>query len=420
MPRFRQEIGWLKRRDPSATITLYFIKVVFYISYLKSFFEKRTGSIAAPALLIIAFAASIFMPFILTPLPLVGITVYFIADKNTRSRFTSLRFWPFTLALFALLLIVPAIYGNWLGLACGAIICMLLLCSVFMRMYMTKSLFELITDIACGMSLIGVFVAFIEQVTAFLLYGNMQHRSFSIYINANYFATICVFVMFICVYKLVKPGNKRPFYWTVMILNGTALYFTNCRSAFIPLFVGILILLAMNRRFKLLFILLGVFSVLIILAFSVSWLFPRLEDLGGRTYSVRKTIWDTALSAISDKPLFGRGALSFPFVHEEYSSAVQLHAHSIYFEFPMSFGLIGTALFILYFAGVAADISHDIRIGKEKLCGLGLAMAVFAAVLIHGITDFTLLGPHTPFLFLLLLSYPTSRFSKESVPLLTI
>lgn len=393
---------------------------MFRISYIKSLIQGRIGHVTPAAAVIIIYTVSIFMPFVLTPAALVAVTVCFFTDKSSIAAFRRVRCRPLIIALFALLLIVPAAYGNWLGLACGAVICMLLLSSVFMRIHMTRPLFELLLDIACAASLIGVAVSYIEKISAFLLYGSTGHRPFSIYINANYFATVTVFVMLACVYKLASARGGRGFYAAVFALNFISLYLTNCRSAFIPLFVGALIILAVNKRFKLFFVLLGASLALIVLAFCVKGLFPRLDDLGGRTYSVRKAIWDTAVSAIRDKPLFGRGPLSYMFVHDSYGAPLQLHAHSIYFELPMSLGFVGTALLLVYFGGIIADAARDVRRRAADAAGLSLITATVAAVLIHGITDCTLIGAHTPLLFLLLLAVPTSRLGGEDALKLSI
>ncbi len=389
-------------------------KVVIKISHIKSIIENRIEVITPAAVLIILFTIGIFLPVIFSAAALIAVVAYFFINREIRSKFIKLPLWPLTIALMALMLIVPSVYGNFLGLGCGAVICMIIIASVFMRICMTKKLYEFVLDVACISSLLGVLVSYIEKAVAYFALSDASHRPFSIYINANYFATICVFVMLICIYKLITSKQSRIFYIAVFLLNGLSLYLTNCRSAFIPLFVGLLIMLLINGRRKAFFISLGVVIALIIAAFTVSGLFPRLEDLGGRTYHVRKVIWDTAIQAIADRPLFGRGPLSFLFVYEQYGAALQLHAHNIALEFLMSFGVIGTALLVIYFVGGMKDVIGDARRQKTGWAGASIVIAVIAGVLIHGITDCTLIGPQTPLLFVLLMSYPSSRFNYEA------
>ena len=382
------------------------------ISHIKSIIENRIGAVTPTAVLIIIFTISIFLPAVFSAAGLTAVVVYFFINREIRSQFLRLPLWPLTIALMALMLAVPAVYGNFLGLGCGAVICMILISSVFMRVCMTKKLYEFVLDIACAASLLGVLISYVEKAWMYFMLSDASYRPFSIYINANYFATICVFVMLICIYKLITSDQSRLFYVFVFILNGLSLYFTNCRSAFIPLFVGLLIMLLVNGRRKAFFISLTVIIALIIAAFSISGLFPRLEDLGGRTYHVRKVIWDTAVRAIADRPLFGRGPLSFLFLYNQYGAAMQLHAHNIVLEFLMSFGIIGTALLVLYFAGGMKDVIGDARKYKTGFAGVSIVIAIIAGVLIHGITDCTLIGPQTPLLFILIMAYPSARFGN--------
>ncbi len=393
-------------------------RVVINISHIKKFMENRAGTASASAVLIVLFAIAVFLPIPFGAAALIAVFVYFLIKREIRSQFLRLPLWPLTLLLMALMLVVPACCGNLLGLGCGAVICMIIAASAFFRICMTKRLYEFVLDIACAASLLGVTVSYIEKAVAFFAYSDASYRPMSVYINANYFATICVFVMLICIHKLITAHKAWCFYAAVFLLNGLALYFTNCRSAFIPLFVGLLILLLVNGRRKAFFISLGVVIALIIAAFTVSGLFPRLEDLGGRTYHVRKVIWDTALQAIADRPLFGRGPLSFLFVYEQYGAAMQLHAHNIALEFLMSFGIVGTALLVIYFAGNIRDACGDAKSHKTNWAGAAMVIAITAGVLIHGITDCTLIGPQPPLLFVLLMAYPSSRFGFGGVGML--
>ena len=56
------------------------------------------------------------------------------------------------------------------------------------------------------------------------------------------------------------------------------------------------------------------------------------------------------------------------------------------------------------------DVIGDARKQKAGWAGASIIIAIIAGVLIHGITDCTLIGPQPPLLFVLLMAYPSFRF----------
>ena len=96
------------------------------ISHIKSIIENRIEVITPAAVLIILFTISIFLPVIFSAAALIAVAAYFFINREIRSKFIKLPIWPLTIALMALMLIVPSVYGNFLGLGCGAVICMII------------------------------------------------------------------------------------------------------------------------------------------------------------------------------------------------------------------------------------------------------------------------------------------------------
>jgi O-antigen ligase len=117
---------------------------------------------------------------------------------------------------------------------------------------------------------------------------------------------------------------------------------------------------------------------------------------------MRFKIWKFALEQIRLTPLFGRGPMSCAFISYN-SGKIIPHAHSIYLDTLLNYGLFGFIVIAVYFKRL---ISFVLRVcfkeNKSKITSL--VLAVTAAALVHGITDFTLMWVQTLPLFLFVLS----------------
>jgi len=82
----------------------------------------------------------------------------------------------------------------------------------------------------------------------------------------------------------------------------------------------------------------------------------RFSTFGLENFSSfgRIEIWDTAIKLIIERPFWGWGAASFPFIFEILNGAYKGHTHNLPLELAVSFGLpvailiIGTILYIFY------------------------------------------------------------------------
>ena len=139
------------------------------------------------------------------------------------------------------------------------------------------------------------------------------------------------------------------------------------------------------------------------------WLFPsllpRMASLSENT-EFRLGIWKAALRCFADNFLIGRGYYAYSGIWVEYSDTTYfaLHAHSLYIETLLNFGVIG-------FIGLFGYIGYQVRKTLLELKSSGdktaaaLVISVLFAVLLHGILDTTIFWPQTGiFAFMILAS----------------
>ena len=131
---------------------------------------------------------------------------------------------------------------------------------------------------------------------------------------------------------------------------------------------------------------------------NVPELFPRILHIGGTTDN-RVQIWDLAVNSISESPWFGRGFFGYYQVSlATEGSYVTTHAHNIFIEPLLSFGIIGSLiLFICVFI-----LFEKIVLCKNFLRKGGITYLIFAltaGILIHSIIDMTMLWMQTAMLY---------------------
>ena len=274
------------------------------------------------------------------------------------------------------------------------------LIGAFARSVMTRALFEKLAAVICGASLLAFAVALAQ----YLVSDDELTRISSVFINANYYATVIEIVVLLAVFKLFGAGNirKKVFYAVVIVMNSAGLYLSGCRTAVFALFTAISLMLALYRRFKTLAAFWAFCIVLAGLMFALPDVFPRMDQMGS-DMGVRMEIWHKALVAILSHPLFGEGALAFAGLRFTVNGMQIVHAHSIYLETVLCFGVVGTALILTYLKKNLSPIWQMSRSWRNR-DAFALALSLFACVALHGVTDATPFNVQTGMLFMLGLS----------------
>ena len=351
--------------------------------------------------LIYIAAASVFLPYYLTAAVIVGLAAYLLISPRTRGRIFVHDGSLFLLPFFALLLIVPAVYGNWVGLAGGVGLMLILIIGLFVRSAMTRDIFEHMVTLVCLLSVPMTIVAIIEKLLMQPHFDGL-YRCFTVFMNPNYFATIIGTVIILCGYKVVSHQGHPLLFYGIAAFDLISIYLCGSLFVWVEIFIGVAALLLLLRRHHMLSALLLAAGLFCILLYCMPDLIPRLNQ-SHITTERREEIWATAIRAIGDAPFLGHGVMSYSFVYHNYpGSYPTTHAHSLYLDPLLNFGLIGTALLLVYFVKYYKKVIFCL---KEKSCSkiAILICSVTLAALAHGTTDITILWIQTGLLMVLLM-----------------
>ncbi len=356
-------------------------------------------------------AVSIFLPYALTATVLMFLALYVLINKQTRQA-VFVHAGCNALKLFFLYAIsVPFFYGNWRGMITGIGFVLALVLGLYLRSVMTRGRYESTLTRVCTLSLTSAGYALFEAFLNYISRNGHIHRISAVFSHPNYFGTVAATVIVICAYKVLTSEENKVYFCFIAAANIVSLYLCKSMFAFIEVFIGILVLLAVLKKKKLLALWLSaaVFMGAMIFIFRVG-LIPRLSDVE-ITVRLRQNIWRLAIDQIKSDPFFGHGFMSFNYLFDTTIRSRQVaHAHNIYLDMLLNFGLVGSALFLVYFARYyLAVVLAWVR--DKRNVSAALILAVTAANLVHGATDLTLLWVQTLPLFLIILS---GQGSKES------
>jgi O-antigen ligase len=269
---------------------------------------------------------------------------------------------------------------------------------------MTGELFEKLLTLICTFSLTSTGYAVIEKIVHIIDSGRTNQRISAVFFYPNYFGTIVGTVIIICAYKVLTKQNHKWFYYMVAAMNVISMYLCKSMFVWVEVFIGVAVLLVILKRHRLLAIWLfaAALGAFMIFFLDVN-IIPRLSDVDV-TVKLRRQIWELTTSEIVKAPLFGHGFYSFMYLFDSsYHNQVIPHAHSIYLDMLLNFGVIGSGLIVVYVVRFYKSVT-SICFTKKNSMITSLILAVTAAALVHGITDITLLWVQTLPLFLIILS----------------
>ena len=296
-------------------------------------------------------------------------------------------------------LVVTILHANWNGFGNVWLFVLIGLYGAYYRKSVTKNCFEKMCDLIVVLSVLAAIYGLYQfnQISiangrAFLefhIFNSPTRRITSTFMNANIYAMIIDFVCVICMYRFVKNENilYRIFYFIVALFNFFVLYLTGSRTALLP-FVVIFPIFLYCIRWKKLFITSIVLELCVCgLVFLKPNLIPRISDMS--TFASRVKIWKTAFLCISMHPFFGWGPQTYkqfyPLVHGHKAP----HAHNIYIDSILSYGIMGTLILLAYIFLLNKEIFTS-NTRKENPALFGMMMCFIAIVLIYGLLDCTL------------------------------
>lgn len=376
------------------------------------FIEKLKG-LSSKELILLGIILSIFLPFYLFVVVLCLYIISLIFTGDMKSILQKMGEHPMLLLFLSYSTVISILAQNWMGLV--ASVGMFLFTNFFLhyQSILSHKFFRLILQFVLFGSVLSAAFASLEhfQIVKKFNYAflspNMQvwhqNRAEVTFFNPNYYGIICCFCIMIAFYLFTttKLNWLKVFCVIAGFVNLFGLNFTQNRTAFPAIIAGAIIYLFTTiKNWKAFWLSIGVFAI------GLSFLFS--SDLGVRMGTLdssmeeRISIWDAGMALFKQNPFWGEGPLtymhSYPRIHAPYHE----HAHSLYIDTILSYGIVGTILLVLSsVAPVRLMMDMSQESGKRPIIGLYLSFLTVVAV--HGIFDLALFWIQSGFIFLLVM-----------------
>ncbi|HGJ2329337.1 TPA: O-antigen ligase family protein [Streptococcus pneumoniae] len=376
------------------------------------FIEKPKG-LSSKELILLGIILSIFLPFYLFVVVLCLYIISLIFTGDMKSILQKMGEHPMLLLFLSYSTVISILAQNWMGLVASVGMFLFTIFFLHYQSILSHKFFRLILQFVLFGSVLSAAFASLEhfQIVKKFNYAflspNMQvwhqNRAEVTFFNPNYYGIICCFCIMIAFYLFTttKLNWLKVFCVIAGFVNLFGLNFTQNRTAFPAIIAGAIIYLFTTiKNWKAFWLSIGVFAI------GLSFLFS--SDLGVRMGTLdssmeeRISIWDAGMALFKQNPFWGEGPLtymhSYPRIHAPYHE----HAHSLYIDTILSYGIVGTILLVLSsVAPVRLMMDMSQESGKRPIIGLYLSFLTVVAV--HGIFDLALFWIQSGFIFLLVM-----------------
>lgn len=376
------------------------------------FIEKLKG-LSSKELILLGIILSIFLPFYLFVVVLCLYIISLIFTGDMKSILQKMGEHPMLLLFLSYSTVISILAQNWMGLVASVGMFLFTIFFLHYQSILSHKFFRLILQFVLFGSVLSAAFASLEhfQIVKKFNYAflspNMQvwhqNRAEVTFFNPNYYGIICCFCIMIAFYLFTttKLNWLKVFCVIAGFVNLFGLNFTQNRTAFPAIIAGAIIYLFTTiKNWKAFWLSLVVFAI------GLSFLFS--SDLGVRMGTLdssmeeRISIWDAGMALFKQNPFWGEGPLtymhSYPRIHAPYHE----HAHSLYIDTILSYGIVGTILLVLSsVAPVRLMMDMSQESGKRPIIGLYLSFLTVVAV--HGIFDLALFWIQSGFIFLLVM-----------------
>lgn len=349
------------------------------------------------ALISFLSALAVFVHYKATSVILFICGVFIAVNKKTNRLIFQHKsaFIPF--AFLAINFITAFIYQNQKGFRNAVVFLMVTIIGLYLRSVMTRTLFEQILDLLC----IGCIPVFIGALIWRAI--NLSTPNFRLtlwFCNSNYLASILAAIVIICAYKVSQKKGFSLYYYAIASGCAICIFFTGSMFAWIEIFMGVSVLLTLTKKHQLLGTFLIICVVGCLFIYCVPEIFPRLTESNITTEN-RVLIWKDAIHYIPEHLWFGKGFFTYGTLPN--LSYPTTHAHNIFLEPLLSFGIVGSALILLFFTLYYRSVILCNKLLRKSHI-TSLILAVSAAVLIHSTTDMTMIWSQTSCIYAIIMA----------------
>lgn len=342
--------------------------------------------------LFICCAFSIFLPYSICLFVFLFTFIYVLYNAKVGIKELTPKYSVFLFVFLIYSIAISATYKNWLGVSMTSLLFLLSFFGIYLQRSITDGLCEKMLDAMAYGNLIALVATLIQK------YPDTNFRTVSFFSNANYYAYICETLIIALVFAIYKFG-KKPIYYISISAAVFGILCSGCRTAWIAIPVGIIVLLTCLKKYKHLSIFSAIVAFICCLVFLLPKIFFPRAAVFEHDKDLRFLIWDTAIGYIKEFPIFGRGLMTY------YITSIgrphDLHSHNLFLDILVNFGIIGSIILIAF---VVIYLIKAIKALKYRNMG-AVSIAVLSATIAHGFTDIPFCGLTTISILIIFLSF---------------
>ena len=381
------------------------MKSIGVIEKLKSL-SKQEG-------LLLGVILSIFLPFYLFVIIFISYLLWLVYTGEMKGILKRLSQHPVLLFFIAYSTAISLLAQNVMGVVSSVAMFLFAIFFYYYQSQLTPKFFRLTIEGILALSVLAAVFAALEhfQIVKKFDYTFLsprmqvwhQNRAEVAFFNPNYYGIICCFCIMIGFYLIstTKLRWLRIFSMIAIFANLFGLNFTQNRTAFPAIIFGAIIYLFTTiKNWRAFWLSIGVFGVGLAFLFS--------SDLGVRMGTLdssmeeRVSIWNAGMALFKQNPFWGEGPLTYMHSFPRIGAPYHEHAHSIYIDTILSYGVVGTVLL-----GIASATPVRMLIDMSQVPSkrpiLGLYLSFLTVVAVHGIFDLALFWLQSSFIFLLVM-----------------
>ena len=381
------------------------MKSIGIIEKLKSL-SKQEG-------LLLGVILSIFLPFYLFVIIFISYLLWLVYTGEMKGILKRLSQHPVLLFFIAYSTAISLLAQNVMGVVASVAMFLFAIFFYYYQSQLTPKFFRLTIEGVLASSVLAAVFAALEhfQIVKKFDYTFLsprmqvwhQNRAEVAFFNPNYYGIICCFCIMIGFYLIstTKLRWLRIFSMIAIFANLFGLNFTQNRTAFPAIIFGAIIYLFTTiKNWRAFWLSIGVFGVGLAFLFS--------SDLGVRMGTLdssmeeRVSIWNAGMALFKQNPFWGEGPLTYMHSFPRIGAPYHEHAHSIYIDTILSYGVVGTVLL-----GIASATPIRMLIDMSQVPSkrpiLGLYLSFLTVVAVHGIFDLALFWLQSSFIFLLVM-----------------
>ena len=381
------------------------MKSIGVIEKLKSL-SKQEG-------LLLGVILSIFLPFYLFVVIFISYLLWLVYTGEMKGILKRLSQHPVLLFFIAYSTAISLLAQNVMGVVSSVAMFLFAIFFYYYQSQLTPKFFRLTIE---GILALSVFAAAFAALEHFQIVKKFdytflsprmqvwhQNRAEVAFFNPNYYGIICCFCIMIGFYLIstTKLRWLRIFSMIAIFANLFGLNFTQNRTAFPAIIFGAIIYLFTTiKNWRAFWLSVGVFGVGLAFLFS--------SDLGVRMGTLdssmeeRVSIWNAGMALFKQNPFWGEGPLTYMHSFPRIGAPYHEHAHSIYIDTILSYGVVGTVLLGIASSDPIRKLIDMSQVPSKRPI-LGLYLSFLTVVAVHGIFDLALFWIQSSFIFLLVM-----------------